>query len=219
MKSLAPLLWRTWVALHTEDVRTLINFSLSSLSHLLLCFFYTADNLVKNGDFEEGPLVFKNSTTGVLLPPKQQDATSPLPGWIIESLKAVRFVDSAHFSVPVGQYAVELVAGRESAIAQVIRTIQYKYYNLTFVVGDAKNGCRGAMQVEAFAGNSTVSVAFRSRGKGGFETASLKFMAISNRTRITFYSYHYHTRLGEPGSLCGPVLDQVRVCPLPSVHH
>ncbi|XP_010937268.2 protein TEEBE [Elaeis guineensis] len=179
----------------------------------------TRDNLVKNGGFEEGPHVFKNSTAGVLLPPKQEDVTSPLPGWIIESLKAVRFVDSAHFSVPVGQFAVELVAGRESAIAQVIRTIQYKYYNLTFVVGDAKNGCHGAMQVEAFAGNSTVSIAFLSHGKGGFKAASLKFMAISSRTRITFYSFHYHTRRDEPGSLCGPVLDQVRVYPLAGVHH
>ncbi|KAL5218493.1 hypothetical protein ABZP36_019177 [Zizania latifolia] len=92
-----------------------------------------ADNLIKNDDFEIGPQVFKNSTVGVLLPPKQKDTTSPLPGWIIESLKAVRFIDAAHFSVPARQYAVELVAGRESAIAQVIRTVANRAYNLSFI--------------------------------------------------------------------------------------
>ncbi|KAK1288147.1 hypothetical protein QJS10_CPB19g00786 [Acorus calamus] len=63
-------------------------------------------NLVKNGGFEEGPALFKNGTAGVLLPPKQEDEVSPLPGWIIESLKAVKYVDSAHFSVPYGRAAV-----------------------------------------------------------------------------------------------------------------
>ncbi|XP_072986906.1 protein TEEBE-like [Typha latifolia] len=173
----------------------------------------TRGNLVKNGDFEEGPHVFKNSTSGILLPPKQLDNTSPLPGWIIESLKAVRFIDSAHFSVPFGQYAVELVAGRESAIAQVIRTVSNRFYNLTFMVGDAKNGCHGSMLVEAFAGNGTVKVPYESHGKGtGYKTASLKFLATANRTRLTFYSSYYHT--DNTGSLCGPVLDQVRVYPL-----
>ena len=58
--------------------------------------------------------MLKNSTVGVLLPPKQKDATSPLPGWIIESLKEVQFIDAAHFSVPAGQYAVELGPGRRA---------------------------------------------------------------------------------------------------------
>ncbi|KAJ0982673.1 hypothetical protein J5N97_010928 [Dioscorea zingiberensis] len=180
----------------------------------LLPPFPTRDNLVKNGDFEEGPHVFKNSTSGVLLPPRQEDAISPLPGWIIESLKAVRFIDSAHFSVPYGQYAVELVAGRESAIAQVIRTVDGKPYNLTFVIGDGKNGCHGKMLVEAFAANATVKVPFESHGKGRFVAGSLKFNAIGSRTRITFFSSFYHTKDHDVGSLCGPVLDQVRVYPV-----
>ncbi|RWW88715.1 hypothetical protein BHE74_00002397 [Ensete ventricosum] len=169
---------------------------------------------VKNGGFEEGPHVFKNSTTGVLLPPKQEDSTSPLPGWIIESLKAVRFIDAAHYAIPSGQFAIELVAGRESAIAQVIRTTSNTTYNLSFVVGDAKNGCHGSMLVEAFAGNGTAKVSFQSQGKGGFKAASLNFMATGSRTRITFYSSYYHTSVSNLGSLCGPVLDQVRVYPL-----
>ncbi|KAH7661761.1 Galactose-binding domain-like protein [Dioscorea alata] len=176
--------------------------------------FPTRYNLVKNGDFEEGPHAFKNSTSGILLPPRQEDAISPLPGWIIESLKAVRFIDSAHFSVPYGQYAVELVAGRESAIAQLLRTVAGKSYNLTFVVGDAKNGCHGKMLVEAFAANATAKVPFESHGKGKFVPGSLKFIAMGSRTRITFFSSFYHTKINDVGSLCGPVLDQVRVYPI-----
>ncbi|CAN6453062.1 unnamed protein product [Victoria cruziana] len=179
----------------------------------LLPVLPTRDNLVKNGGFEKGPIVFKNSTSGVLLPPKQQDHTSPLPGWIVESLKAVRYIDSHHFSVPSGLAAVELVAGRESAIAQVIRTIPNKVYNVSFTVGDAKNSCHGSMMVEAFAGNQTLKVPFASQGKGGFKTASFKFISSGLRTRITFFSSFYHTKATDLVSLCGPVLDDVRVFP------
>ncbi|KAJ0042634.1 hypothetical protein Pint_17897 [Pistacia integerrima] len=172
---------------------------------------YTKGNLVKNGGFEVGPHVFKNFSTGVLLPPKQQDLISPLPGWIIESLKPVKYIDKKHFFVPSGFAAIELVAGRESAIAQVIRTIPNKFYNLTFTIGDAKNACHGNMTVEAFAGNKTLKVRFQSQGKGGSKTASLIFQALSSRTRITFYSANYHTKLHDFGHMCGPVLDDVKV--------
>ncbi|KAK9283823.1 hypothetical protein L1049_012161 [Liquidambar formosana] len=174
----------------------------------------TKDNLAKNGGFEEGPHRLVNTSNGVLLPPKQEDLTSPLPGWMIESLKAVKFIDSKHFNVPFGLAAVELVAGRESAIAQILRTVPNKFYNLTFSIGDAKNGCHGAMMVEAFAANDTMKVPYKSHGKGGFKTVSFKFKATSIRTRITFYSSFYHTRVDDFGSLCGPILDQVRVLPI-----
>ncbi|KAL5719771.1 hypothetical protein ACHQM5_012512 [Ranunculus cassubicifolius] len=174
----------------------------------------TRVNMVKNGGFEEGPYVFKNNSEGVLIPPKQEDYTSPLPGWIIESLKAVKFIDSKHFNVPVGLYAVELVAGRESAIAQVLRTVPNKLYTLSFTVGDAKNGCHGSMMVEAFAAKDTLKVPFKSTGKGTFKTASMTFKALEERTRITFYSSFYHTRVDNYGALCGPILDQVKVVPV-----
>ncbi|XP_065872356.1 protein TEEBE [Euphorbia lathyris] len=174
----------------------------------------TRGNLVKNSGFEEGPHRFLNSSNGVLLPPKQQDLTSPLPGWIIESLKAVKFIDSTHFNVPFGLAAVELVAGRESAIAQILRTIPNQLYTLTFSVGDAKNGCHGSMMVEAFAGKDLFKVPFSSQGKGNFKTVTFNFNAISPRTRITFYSSYYHNRVDDFGSLCGPLLDQVRVFPI-----
>ncbi|XP_078180711.1 protein TEEBE-like [Carex rostrata] len=180
----------------------------------LLPPYPTKGNLVKNEGFEVGPHVFPNSTAGILLPPKQQDSTSPLPGWIIESLKAVRLIDSAHFSVPYGKFAVELVAGRESAIAQVIRTVPNHHYNLSFLVGDAKNGCHGSLLVEAFAGNATVKVPFQSSSKGGYALASLKFVASGYRTRLTFYSSYYHTKTNDTAALCGPVIDEVRVYPL-----
>ncbi|KAK6240203.1 hypothetical protein QUC31_005672 [Theobroma cacao] len=174
----------------------------------------TRDNLVKNPGFEEGPHRLVNSTNGVLLPPRQEDSTSPLPGWIIESLKAVKFIDSKHFNVPAGKAAVELVAGRESAIAQILRTVPNQLYDLTIIIGDARNGCHGEMMVEAFADKNTVKVPFTSRGKGEFKTASLKFKAVTARTRITFFSSYYHTRINDFGSLCGPVLDEVRVSPV-----
>lgn len=174
----------------------------------------TRVNLVKNGDFEEGPHRLFNSSHGVLLPPKQEDQTSPLPGWIIESLKAIKYIDSKHFNVPYGHAAIELLAGRESAIAQIIRTIPNKVYNCTFTVGDAKNGCHGSMMVEAFAGRQTLKAPFKSEGKGHSETVSFKFTAVSPRTRLTFFSSFYHTRINDYGSLCGPVLDQVKVIPV-----
>ncbi|GFP92086.1 hypothetical protein PHJA_001352700 [Phtheirospermum japonicum] len=173
----------------------------------------TKENLVKNGGFEEGPHLLIDSSHGVLLPPKQHDITSPLPGWIIESLKAVKFIDSKHFNVPSGKSAVELVAGRESAICQIIRTIPNKPYNLKFIIGDAKNECHGDMMVAAFAAKSKMEAPFKSEGKGKFQAFSFKFTAISNRTRLTFFSSFYHTRVSDYGTLCGPVLDDVQVFP------
>ncbi|KAK6119231.1 hypothetical protein DH2020_047014 [Rehmannia glutinosa] len=174
----------------------------------------TKENQVKNGGFEEGPHLLINSSHGVLLPPKQEDFTSPLPGWIIESLKAVKFIDSKHFNVPSGKSAVELVAGRESAICQVIRTIPNKAYNLKFTIGDAKNDCHGDMMVEAFAAKSVMKAPFKSEGKGKYQAFSFQFTATSDRSRLTFFSSFYHTSVKDFGTLCGPVLDDVRLFPV-----
>ncbi|KNA16488.1 hypothetical protein SOVF_088850 [Spinacia oleracea] len=179
----------------------------------LLPVYPSKGNLIRNGGFEEGPYRLLNTSNGILLPPRQEDINSPLPGWIIESLKAVKFIDKRHFNVPFGRAAIELVAGRESAIAQVICTVPNKMYNLTFTIGDAKNGCKGSMLVEAFAGKDTLKAPFLSQGLGRFQTVSMKFKAISDRTRITFYSSYYHSRADGFGILCGPVLDEVRVFP------
>lgn len=175
-----------------------------------------AENLLKNAGFEEGPYMFPNASWGVLIPPNIEDDHSPLPGWMVESLKAVKYIDSGHFSVPEGKRAVELVAGKESAIAQVVRTIPGKTYVLTFSVGDASNSCEGSMIVEAFAGRDTVKVPYESKGKGGFKRAMLKFVAVSNRTRIMFLSTFYTMRSDDFSSLCGPVLDDVKLLSLRS---
>lgn len=178
------------------------------------CLCVCAANLVRNPGFEVGPYHLSNTSNGILLPPKQEDKVSPLPGWIIESLKAVKYIDAKHFNVPHGQSAVELVAGRESAIAQVIRTETGKLYDLSFTIGDAKNGCHGSMMVEAFAAGKTLKVPHESKGKGEFKAAVLRFKAEGIRTRLTFYSSYYHTKLNDYGSLCGPILDEVKVAPV-----
>ncbi|KAJ0802085.1 hypothetical protein HanPI659440_Chr03g0125191 [Helianthus annuus] len=175
---------------------------------------YTKGNLVKNCGFEIGPHVFKNFSTWVLLLPKIDDIVSLLPGWIIESLKPAKSIDSKHFQVPKGLAAIELVGGRETAIAQIMRTIPNKLYKLSFTIGDAKNGCHGSMMVEAFVAKETLKVKYESIGKGGFKTASFEFEAISNRTRLTFYSAFYHTKLNDYGHFCGPVLDDVKFFPV-----
>ncbi|KAF5726913.1 hypothetical protein HS088_TW22G00598 [Tripterygium wilfordii] len=171
----------------------------------------TRVNLLKNGDFEEGPYVFPNTSWGVLIPPHIEDDHSPLPGWIIESLKAVKYIDIDHFSVPSGKRAIELVAGKESAIAQIVKTIPDKTYALTFSVGDANNACEGSMVVEAFAGRDTVQVPYTSKGKGGFKLAKLGFKATSTRTRVRFLSTFYTMKSDNSGSLCGPVIDNVKL--------
>ncbi|GKD26615.1 hypothetical protein Tco_1232829, partial [Tanacetum coccineum] len=104
-------------------------------------------NLVKNSGFEEGPHGLSSSSTGVLLPPRQQDITSPLP-------------------------AIELIASRESSIAQIIRIAPNKLCTQTFAIGDAKNACHGDMMVEAYAGKDTLKAPFKSEGKGKWKMAS-----------------------------------------------
>ncbi|THU44672.1 hypothetical protein C4D60_Mb02t09830 [Musa balbisiana] len=167
----------------------------------------TGDNLLKNRDFEEGPYVLPNTTWGVLIPPNIEDDHSPLPGWTVESLKAVKYIDTDHFSVPRGKRAVELVAGKESALAQVARTVPGKVYALAFSIGDAGNGCVGSMVVEAFAGRGTAKIPYESKGTGGYKRGVLRFTAVAERSRVVFFSTFYHTKVD--GSLCGPTLDDV----------
>ncbi|XP_059286698.1 protein DUF642 L-GALACTONO-1,4-LACTONE-RESPONSIVE GENE 2-like [Lycium ferocissimum] len=169
------------------------------------------DNMLKNGNFEEGPYIFPNTNWGVLIPPNIEDDHCPLPGWMVESLKAIKYVDSDHFTVPEGKRAVELVAGRESSIAQEVITQAGKIYDLIFSVGDANNSCEGSMLVEAFAGKVALQVPYMSKGKGGFKRAKLRFTAMSRRTRVRFLSSYYHMKGDNSGSLCGPVVDDVRL--------
>ncbi|KAL9238618.1 hypothetical protein vseg_013014 [Gypsophila vaccaria] len=169
----------------------------------------TGGNLIKNGEFGQGPYVFHSSSTGVLIPSNLQDANSPLPGWINESLKAIKYIDVLHFFVPQGQRAVELIGGKESSIAQIIRTTPGEIYVLTFLVGDARNKCVGPLAIEATSGLATTRVTYDSKGTGGFTRGKLLFRAEKDRTRVSFISSFYTMTL--EGTMCGPVLDDVKV--------
>ncbi|KAJ3670074.1 hypothetical protein LUZ60_010398 [Juncus effusus] len=167
----------------------------------------TKSNLIKNGDFEEGPYLFENTSWGVLIPPMMEDDHSPLPAWMVLSLKAVKYIDSMHYSVPKGNRAIELVAGKESVLAQVVRTIPGYSYSLTFSVGDGGDGCIGPMMVEAYAPRQILKVPYESKGSGGFTRASLRFVAVDVRSRVVFLSSYYQMKFD--GSMCGPVIDDV----------
>ncbi|TYH68259.1 hypothetical protein ES332_D06G246000v1 [Gossypium tomentosum] len=180
----------------------------------------TRVNLLKNGNFEEGPYIFAGPISeGVIIPPHIEDDHSPLPGWIIDSLKAVKYIDSDHFTVPKGKRAIELIAGKESSLSQVVRTTIGRDYVLSFTIGDANNACEGSMVVEAFANKNTVKVTYDSKGKGGFKQARLRFKADSTRTRIMFYSTFYTMKNDNSGSLCGPVVDDVKLVSIQKLHH
>ncbi|KAM0877955.1 hypothetical protein ACQ4PT_035152 [Festuca glaucescens] len=84
----------------------------------------TANNLIRNGDFEQGPYIGPESQYGVLVPGRDGTDVSPLPGWKVRSYsKVVKYINSAHFAVPHGSYAVELVAGGEAALVQEVDTV------------------------------------------------------------------------------------------------
>ncbi|CAL5016158.1 unnamed protein product [Urochloa decumbens] len=175
---------------------------------------HTPGNMLRNGDFEEGPYIFPDVPWGVLVPPMSEDLYSPLPGWTVMSdTKVVKYVDAAHHAVPRGGRAVELVAGREAALAQEARTVPGWSYRLSFSVGDGGSGCDGNLAVDAYAGSAaTAKVAYESRGTGGHKRFEMEFKAAENVTRVVFHSSNYHMKLD--GTLCGPVVDDVILVPV-----
>ncbi|CAN1302215.1 Protein DUF642 L-GALACTONO-1,4-LACTONE-RESPONSIVE GENE 2 [Linum perenne] len=169
------------------------------------------DNAVVNGDLEEGPWMFRNISLGVLLPTNLDDQTSSLPGWIVESNRAVRYIDSYHFSVPEGKRAVELLSGKEGIISQMVDTKPNKDYKLSFALGQAGDKCKDPLAVMAFAGDQAQNVHYTPDSNSTFHSAALNFTAKADKTRIAFYSIYYNTRTDDMSSLCGPVIDDVRV--------
>ncbi|CAN6975318.1 unnamed protein product [Brassica rapa subsp. trilocularis] len=169
------------------------------------------DNAVINGDFEEGPWMFRNTSLGVLLPTNLDEETSSLPGWNVESNRAVRFVDSDHFSVPGGKRAVELLSGKEGIISQMVETKADKPYLLSFSLGHAGDKCKEPLAIMAFAGDQAQNFHYMAQANSTFEKVGLNFTAKADRTRVAFYSVYYNTRTDDMSSLCGPVIDDVRV--------
>ncbi|KAG9142184.1 hypothetical protein Leryth_007628 [Lithospermum erythrorhizon] len=171
----------------------------------------TKGNAVVNGDFEEGPFMFRNESLGVLLPTNLDEDTSSLPGWIVESNRAVRYIDSYHYTVPEGKRAVELLSGKEGIISQMVETKPNKIYRLTFSLGHASDTCKQPLAVMAFAGDQAQNIHYTPNSNSTFQTANLNFTAKADRTRVAFYSIYYNTRSDDMSSLCGPVVDDVRV--------
>ncbi|PUZ47796.1 hypothetical protein GQ55_7G195000 [Panicum hallii var. hallii] len=179
----------------------------------------TQNNLLANGDFEEGPYIPPDSRSGVMVPPVDEDHVSPLPGWMIMSYKkVVKYVDAAHFAVPRGVRAVELVSGVETALVQEVHaTVEGSWYRLEFSVGDAANGCGASsdyspspgMKVKASAGSGETTVGVDFRGAGGCTRGRLEFQATTSPTRVVFVSLGYHTKSDNSGTLCGPLVDDV----------
>ncbi|KAF5752745.1 hypothetical protein HS088_TW01G00663 [Tripterygium wilfordii] len=169
------------------------------------------DNAVLNGDFEEGPWMFRNLSLGVLLPTNLDEETTSLPGWIVESNRAVRYIDSYHYSVPQGKRAVELLSGKEGIISQMVETKPDEQYTMTFAVGHADDKCKQPLAVMAFAGDQAQNVHYTPNSNSTFQSANLNFTARAERTRIAFLSVYYNTRTDDMSSLCGPVIDDVRV--------
>ena len=174
-----------------------------------------ADNLLRNGDFEQGPAIGSGSPFGVLVPGRDGHDVSPLPGWVVMSYsysKVVKYVDSPHFAVPHGSYAVELVAGGEAALVQEADTVPGSSCRLEFLVGDAGNGCvakEQPMRVQASTADGSKTVVYSSEGSGGSTRASLDFTPTKNRTLVTFYSTAYHSKSDNSGTRCGPVVDDI----------
>lgn len=164
-----------------------------------------------NGDFEEGPWMPKNVSLGVLLPTNLDEEISALPGWNVESNRAVRYIDSYYYSVPQGKRAIELLSGKEGIISQMVETSPNKVYSLTFALGHAGDKCRQPLAIMAFAGDQAQNIHYTPNSNSTFQIASLNFTAKADRTRIAFYSVYYNTRSDDMSSLCGPVLDDVRV--------
>ncbi|KAJ6847892.1 uncharacterized protein M6B38_116500 [Iris pallida] len=175
------------------------------------------DNAVTNGDFEEGPWMFADAALGVLLPTNLGQDVSSLPGWIVESDRAVRYVDSDHYTVPQGKRAVELLSGKEGVISQMVATAPEKQYSLAFTVGSAGDSCQAPLAVMAFAGDQAQNFHYSPAGNATHVPANLTFTAQAERTRVAFYSIYYNTRSDDRSSLCGPVVDDVKVVAVSSV--
>ncbi|KAL6544924.1 hypothetical protein OROMI_023786 [Orobanche minor] len=169
------------------------------------------DNAVVNGDFEEGPWMFRNESLGVLLPTNLDEDTSSLPGWIVESNRAVRYIDSFHFKIPGGKRAIELLSGKEGIISQMVRTKPNKPYRLWFSLGHAGDACKRPLAVMAFAGDQARNIHYMPDSNSTFQKEDVNFTAKADRTRVAFYSIYYNTRTDDMSSLCGPVVDDVRV--------
>ncbi|KAL0328968.1 UNVERIFIED_CONTAM: hypothetical protein Scaly_2329400 [Sesamum calycinum] len=151
-----------------------------------------------------GPIIDDIAIKKLFVPDKPK-------GWIVESNRAVRYIDSYHFTVPGGKRAIELLSGKEGIISQMVETKPNKPYRLTFSLGHAGDACKQPLAVMAFAGDQAQNIHYTPDSNSTFQSANVNFTAKAERTRIAFYSVYYNTRTDDMSSLCGPVVDDVRV--------
>jgi hypothetical protein len=157
---------------------------------------HSADNMLQNGDFEEGPYMFPGVPWGGAgaVPPVDEDDYSPLPPWmVLSATKSVKYLDAAHHAVPRGAHAVELLSGTEAALAQDVATVAGRPYRLEFSAGD---GCVGSLSVRAYAARGSVTVPHASRGKGGHRRGVLDFTAVAKPDAggVRQYGLHHEER-------------------------
>ncbi|CAN6249204.1 unnamed protein product [Urochloa humidicola] len=163
----------------------------------------TKNNMLKNGDFEEGPYIFPGTPWGVLVPPLDEDDYSPLSPWmILSSTKSIKYLDAAHYAAPRGGHAVELVSGMETALAQDVRTVPGRGYRLEFSAGDAGDGCVGSLTVQAYAARGSVNVPYDSQGKVG--TSAACSSSRRSRTRREWCSSAWPTPSRTTALYVGP---------------
>lgn len=166
--------------------------------------FWTPDNLLANGGFEDGPHFLSNSSDGILLEPAPSPIQSPLSQFSI--IGTVKYIDSKHFSVPQGNAAIEIVSV-SSGIQTATKVIEGSTYSLTFTLGDANDGCKGDFIIGVQAGSVAQNITLHSAGTGSSKKFSLTFKADSGATPITFLSLTSHQN--RDGIFCGPVVDDV----------
>ncbi|KAJ7519102.1 hypothetical protein O6H91_20G022700 [Diphasiastrum complanatum] len=164
-------------------------------------------NLLLNGDFEQGPYIPVNASHGILLAPVSDISSSSLPGWSIGPSNPVKYIDSAHFHVPNGAGAVELVSPQQGAIQQNVTTVPGLAYGFSFEIGDGNDSCFGNMTIKFQAGPLTQNHTYFSGGFGGKDLVSIGFKAESTSTLVSFMSLSKH--YGDGTSFCGPIIDNV----------
>ncbi|KAE8696458.1 putative Prefoldin subunit [Hibiscus syriacus] len=141
------------------------------------------DNAVVNAGFEFGPWMFQNVSLGVLLPTNLDEETSRyLDGW---SNRTERF--------------------------DTLTPITMRCQKENVPSSHARDKCKEPLAVMAFAGDQAQSFHYTPDSNSTFQVANVNFTAKAERTRIAFYSVYYNTRTDDMSSLCGPVVDDVRV--------
>ncbi|XP_059067856.1 protein DUF642 L-GALACTONO-1,4-LACTONE-RESPONSIVE GENE 2-like [Cryptomeria japonica] len=151
------------------------------------------------------------ATVRVILPLNLNHETSLLPSWIVESSKVVRYIDSNRFLCSRKQEGHTLALSNQCSISQTIKTATRRTYNLKFLLGDVVGKCQKPLAVMALVRDQSQVANNNSIMSDPFQVFNLSFMANSKNTKIALYSLYYNTKMLDNNSLCGPIIDQIKV--------